>query len=262
MNNNQVKSTANSEFRQVKVSELTSTQAYQQGRMYPATVNKIIKNYDPKRIGVIQVSNRDGKYFIMDGKHRVVAIRELFGHDALVNCEIHDGMSYEDEARYLAEQNENTRRVTPEQKIHALAEAKDADCVFITKTLMKHDIVLKNFAGDGCCACSGSILRAYKSMSKNEFEEFVGILHATWGGKYKSLDRRIIGGLKKFYNTYKKEFDRKRFVRVVGDTTPESILRFGQSAVAADQDGKYASVMLNIYNHNLRQSANRLEYKF
>lgn len=257
--------TAKNEFRQLAVKNLICNQSYQTCRFYPSTITKIVKNFQPNKVRVIQVSFRDGKYYVIDGKHRVTAISQLFGQDALVPCEIFDGMTYEDEARYAAEQDENKRNVAPDQKIFMMAEAGDDDSKFILRTLKNNNLFIGNTDNinsqkNNYITCAGKLIRIYKSMAKQEFEEYIKILFAAWGGAKRSLDGKVIGGLAKFYNTYKKKFIRKRLVSVLNDTTPDRIIREGNSAVASDRDGQYASVILNIYNKNLKE--NRLPYKF
>ena len=66
----------------------------------------IVKNFDPAKLGVLVVSHRaDGTYAVLDGQHRLAALRRL-GYDA-ANCIVLEGMTIRQEADYFRRQNEN-----------------------------------------------------------------------------------------------------------------------------------------------------------
>ena len=61
----------------------------------------IVKNFDPAKLGVLVVSHRaDGTYAVLDGQHRLAALRRL-GYDA-ANCIVLEGMTIRQEADYFA----------------------------------------------------------------------------------------------------------------------------------------------------------------
>ena len=73
----------------------------------------IVKNFDPAKLGVLVVSHRaDGTYAVLDGQHRLTALRRL-GYDA-ANCIVLEGMTIRQEADYFRRQNENKQ--SPHQR--------------------------------------------------------------------------------------------------------------------------------------------------
>ena len=63
-------------LREIYLSRLTSGLNYQRV-VSEATVQKLIKTWDPRFLDPNVVSYRDGKYYVIDGQHRVVAIRRM-----------------------------------------------------------------------------------------------------------------------------------------------------------------------------------------
>lgn len=61
-------------------------------------VDRIIKNFDPERLGVPTVNKRDGEVYIVDGQHRVQAVREMGWEDQQLQCTVYDGLTEEQEA--------------------------------------------------------------------------------------------------------------------------------------------------------------------
>ena len=84
--------------------DLISSQKYQRD-IDQKEVAYIVSNFNPHKFGIIKVSFRDGKYYVYDGQHRIAAFKVLNGNqDGFVKCEVHYGLTYEDEAKYFAEQ--------------------------------------------------------------------------------------------------------------------------------------------------------------
>ena len=65
-----------------------------------ARVKRIADNFDPARVGVLLLSKRGShSYAIVDGQHRLCAMRQIGVQDAV--CIVVVGMTYEDEANYF-----------------------------------------------------------------------------------------------------------------------------------------------------------------
>lgn len=79
-----------------------------QGSLQVKRVNNIVQNFDAKFVGTIVVSKREsGEYFVMDGFHRSTALKRLNIEDAF--CEIHEGLTLEDEAQYYLAYNKHRK---------------------------------------------------------------------------------------------------------------------------------------------------------
>ena len=66
----------------------------------PARVNKLQAEFDPEMFGVPVVSFRDGHYYIIDGQHRIAALKLWLGNweNQSVTCRIYTGLSEQEEA--------------------------------------------------------------------------------------------------------------------------------------------------------------------
>lgn len=85
-------------YRKIKPSEMTIDRRYQ-ADLNEYRVERIAKSFDPSRLGVIIVSIRpNGETVVIDGQHRVFALGELNLNHEPVMCEVHEGLTLEDEA--------------------------------------------------------------------------------------------------------------------------------------------------------------------
>jgi hypothetical protein len=88
-----------------------------------AQVQRIVNNFNEAKLGMPVVSARDGQYFIVDGTHRVAALRRLGFESAMFI--VLQGLTYQQEADYFRRQNENTRGLTLYTRFKAGLESGD-----------------------------------------------------------------------------------------------------------------------------------------
>jgi hypothetical protein len=92
--------TRNRELKWVRLGSMrVSPQA--QRELKQARVDHLVSVFDPDQLGNPEVSYRDGHYYIMDGQHRVAAVKEWFGkgwEDQHIQCWVASGLSEQEEA--------------------------------------------------------------------------------------------------------------------------------------------------------------------
>ena len=76
-----------------------------------ARVDHLAASFDLEQIGVPTVSSREGSYWIIDGQHRMEALRSCGFHDEAVQCWVYEGLTSEMEAELFLKLN-NTLPVT------------------------------------------------------------------------------------------------------------------------------------------------------
>ena len=92
-------------------------------------VNRLIREWDDRLLDPLVVSFRDGKFNVVDGQHRVAAMRKMNGgKEVMVPCIIYSGLTYEQEADLCYKLDKAKKRLTLAQATNALAESgTDAD---------------------------------------------------------------------------------------------------------------------------------------
>lgn len=112
-----------------------------QGSLQVKRVNNIVNNFDSKFIGTIIVSKRpSGEFFVMDGFHRSTALKKLNIEE--VFCEIHEGLTLEDEAQYYLAYNKHRKnpRAVDDYKVSITAGVKEV--IDLENILRELDIVV------------------------------------------------------------------------------------------------------------------------
>lgn len=84
--------------------------AYQRARM-SSWAKAIARDFDPDRLDPLRVSRRKDGDYVIDGQHRLIAVRDMLGwHDQNVPCEVHHGLTFDQEIKIFAGQTSTGRK--------------------------------------------------------------------------------------------------------------------------------------------------------
>ena len=232
----------------------------------------IVKNFDPAKLGVLVVSHReDGTYAVLDGQHRLTALRRL-GYDA-ANCIVLEGMTIQQEADYFRRQNENKQSLRINDTFNASLWAEDAESLRIKELMDKYGF-RHGKSGQPMCICAiGALQRILRRFGDRTLELTLACIAATWPHDSTILRCEMLAGLGEFWRRYGEKLTVAQFEarmrkhlpmemyqearrRTQGKTTPATAfnktIRFTMCAV-------YVSA----YNKQLRtNSPNRLELEW
>ena len=232
----------------------------------------IVKNFDPAKLGVLVVSHReDGTYAVLDGQHRLTALRRL-GYDA-ANCIVLEGMTIQQEADYFRRQNENKQSLRINDTFNASLWAEDAESLRIKELMDKYGF-RHGKSGQPMCICAiGALQHILRRFGDRTLELTLACIAATWPHDSTILRGEMLAGLGEFWRRYGEKLTVAQFEarmrkhlpmemyqearrRTQGKTTPATAfnktIRFTMCAV-------YVSA----YNKQLRtNSPNRLELEW
>lgn len=187
-------------------SELTIVFAVQREAI-DAWVRSLSRQFDIEAIGDIHVSKRsDGTLAVVDGQHRILALRQLGYDDLGVWCHVYEDKTPEEECDLFLKLN-NRRNVTAADKFRIGVGAGLEDCVAINSLLRERGLAVTGEAqriGASPISCAAT-LRSYWSKAQRERtgpQALAGALDvalAAWGPEGDSLHQSIIGGLSELF---------------------------------------------------------------
>lgn len=242
--------------------DLVSSQPYQRD-IDQKEVAYLVSNFDPHKFGVIKVSYRDGVYYVFDGQHRITAFKIVNGNrDGFVRCEVHYGLTYEDEARYFADQYLGAKKVDIVYRWRALFEAKEEPVYTIVTSVRAVGIEVKFTKSK-----AANRIIAFKQLNdmwnKAKSEETLRILtllKKTWETDINGFDGNIILGMREFFLTYSEEIVDETFVKQMKKVSPAIIVTEGRKDMLSKDGLNFAKVIWSKYNNGLKTK--RLDYKF
>lgn len=126
-------------LRSLPTSRLTSGLAYQRP-VNERVVNLLIRDWDEQLLEPLIVSFRDGRFNLVDGQHRVIALRRKNGgSDVMVLCRVYSGLTYEQEAELCFKLDKAKKRLSMAQSVNALLEAGTDPTIKQINRLLKYE---------------------------------------------------------------------------------------------------------------------------
>ncbi|WP_099205626.1 DUF6551 family protein [Scatolibacter rhodanostii] len=255
------------ERKQLPTGILFSGQPYQR-KVKTARVKQIIDEFDPKLLDEVIVSFRDGRYNVVDGQHRIAALKLMNGGtDIMVNCKIANGLTYEQEADLYERLDASKKKLNLADKTRAKSEARnDPDILEIHRILSSYGIrwsfaAAGNGSANNKIISARAVINAYKLLGGTGFERMVKLLKQTWKGDKDSLNAYILSGVALFVKTYESDFKDSIFVKKLSRVQPQEIVSLGRTDISTrDAALKFARVIRNKYNGQSKE--NTLSYKF
>lgn len=257
-----------------------------QRRLQKWRARKIGREWDMNQFSRPVLSKREGgKYVVIDGQHRIEAIRSLYGDvNVKVECDVFDGLSYIEEADIFSKKNTNSKKLNPGEKYHALLEAGDRYAVWFEETAkgygfetLNDDNVQSNAPNRILVSLLMEAMRSDRAKqgrswdrSKVLLERMMLIIASAWlrdDGRTEQVPNYVFVGMNRFViATMQKEdaggrVDLDRVVSILAATTPDNLLRDGRQVSGAldiDLARAIATVIIRRYNKRLADR-NRLD---
>lgn len=172
-----------------------------QRKVEHSRVKRMTGNFLPKAVGVILVSYRDGKYWCVDGQHRLEAMK-LKGYKEAY-CTVLTDLDYLEECLYFTILNTGSSKLLYNQVFHGLIEGKNAEALALTEMFKKYRFDYnKNSANkfDNTIGCVKKFVDMKNEYGMYMVEKVLRILRNAWYGDKDSLAAAIVEGLKTFLN--------------------------------------------------------------
>jgi len=166
-----------------------------------ARVNSIAQSFDEAKLGTLTVSHRDGRYFVIDGQHRLSALRALqYTHAA---CEILTGLTHEQEAEYFRTQGVDKRALRPLDLFKAGIIAEDWNCLMIDGIVKDNHFQIgfayTDFNQIGAVQALFTIVDDY---GHEVLDDTLCLIANTWDGLHKAVCGESLLGVAAFISKY------------------------------------------------------------
>ncbi|MCL2342466.1 MAG: ParB N-terminal domain-containing protein [Firmicutes bacterium] len=229
----------------------------------PTQVANIVKRFDEAKLGTLTISERDGQLHIIDGAHRARALRTLGFTHAL--CVVLSGLTYEQEASYFRNQNQDRRPLTQADLFKAGLASGDEQCVKIHKIIEANGFEIgmsgRNFFKIAAINALYAIAEEYGYAA---LDDTLCLIATTWSGIERASQRECLLGVAEFIHQYGMvdfaERMRDKFSVIWYDYT--EAMRVQGSIGSSTSSRKFCHVLVEHYNRGLNpNSKKRLKWE-
>jgi Family of unknown function (DUF6551) len=158
----------------------------------PQHTEALAADFDLEAIGFPVVSHRGGSYYILDGQHRIAALKLIGYGDQKVQCECYEGLTEEDEARLFLRRSKVKAIPLIEKYKIGLTARLDRECD-MDRTLKTNGFTVSQNHGDHTISCVGSLYKIYDRAGAGTMAWSVRVAYNAFGED--GLEGRLLEGL-------------------------------------------------------------------
>lgn len=241
-----------------------------QRRLDYSRARRIADSFDSRLLGTLLISHRHGQYFIVDGQHRLVALRIRGIADA--PCVVMTGLTDQKEAELFREYNMQRKPLDRSDLLAAKLAAYDKAAIDMVERIQK--------AGFTCSTrpqpakhrnrinitAVAAVERAYKQLRGETFTEMMELIADVWPQNKEAVCASMLNGLSCFVNTYKDDgLDYCLLRDVLEETTPFKVMAKANTLCESVNNRNLrtpiAQTILKMYNSSASSVGKKLKIK-
>jgi hypothetical protein len=242
----------------VKISDLTIDYTYQRQPIMKK-VNKIAKSFDPDILGVIICSMReDGSIAVIDGSHRVHALRMKGLNDSTVNALVYFSLTIQEEAKIFAMLNQEHTKPNTTDIFKAGIVSGDEETIAISKILNSLGLIIGVGPGDNKVRAISTIRRVYRNAGEKVLRDTLYTIKSAYGDSSSTMRDVLISAVAIVYNRYGAKVEVSRMITTLQKFGNPNTLIANAKSIGVNASSVTASalpfVIVNGYNQRLTKN--------
>lgn len=167
-------------------------------------VDYLAANFDLESIGYPTLNQRaDGHWYIIDGQHRVAALRQIGWGDQQIQCQTYVGLSVADEAATFLRLNNNLRVSAFSKFVVAVTSGDPVSCD-IDRVVRAQGLVIANTGVEGGIRAVSALAKVYDRGGAEALARTLRIIRDAFGDP--GLDGTVIEGIGLLVTRYENKF--------------------------------------------------------
>lgn len=242
----------------IPIKSLSVVWAVAQREFNERHASKIAAAFDPDLFDdlVVTLPNGDGIYHVVDGQHRMAAIRSLYGEEEKVPCRIVDAKDPARAAAIFDKINTGRRLPTSIEKFRVRVTAGAETEVAINRAVVQLGCRIEHSDGPNSIRAPAALLNVHNAFGLQVLNDTLATIRTTWRDDKGAWEGPVIEGFGSLIGEHRGHLDWKRIrERTAANYTPGRLL--GQAK--ADKEalgGRLADgvrrVLIRNYNQGLR----------
>lgn len=179
-----------------------------------ARVDYLAANFDPDEIGYFTVNFRDGHYWVMDGQHRMEALKAIGYGDQQVECDVYEGLTVEEEAEKFLKLSD-TLTISAFDKFQKGVVAGRPVEVAINRVVLDCGCAVSRTRTTGAIKAVGTLRKVYARGGDEVLGRTLKLILAAYGDA--GLDAAVMDGIGHLCQRYNGSLDDERAVKQLGN---------------------------------------------
>ncbi len=182
--------------------------------------------FDVSLLGVIEVADRgDGRFAVLEGQHRFRAALAAKGADHHMVCQVHTGLSVEDEARLFYEIDRRRKALSPWDKWKARRSSGDETVIDVEAVVAEAGMRVHMTAAPGSIRSTASLERLYADGGRPLLTSVLAITGQAYGDQQDAYDGHLLLALGEILRAYRPgtELDTNRLADALSAVMPRQL---------------------------------------
>jgi hypothetical protein len=217
--------------------------------------DRLAADLDLNKLGYPIINHRDGNYWVLDGQHRLYALKQFgFGDKDALDCEVYEDLSDAEMAEIFLGRND-AKPVPLYDKFHVACTAGRKRERDIQRAVEANGQKIARNKEDGISAV-GALATVYDRSGDVVLGQVVRTINLGFNGDPMAFDRAVIEGLGLVFNRYNGHTNEKQLGAKLGELRQgaRELLRKAEAIRVRTGNQKkqcVAAAVVDIYNKNL-----------
>jgi hypothetical protein len=227
----------------------------------PAWGAYLAANLRIEELGIPVVNKRDGHFWIIDGQHRVHALKEngFTKDDDQLDCEVYEGLTDEEAAAVFDGRN-TSKPVAPLDRFLVRCTRGNDRENDIRRVVESNGLAIGRDKTDGKITCVGALGKAYDLAGPVCLGQTLRTLNRAFGGDAHAFDGQLLVGLAMDFNRYNGRTKEPEMVKALSEFPHgvRGILRKAEAQRQKTGNQKtqcIAATIVEIYNKRVNGAA-------
>jgi hypothetical protein len=176
-----------------------------------AQAERYAADFDLEALGYPVLNCRDGVYYIVDGQHRIAALKLIGWGDQQVQCETYFDLTEAQEADLFLRRDER-RAINAFDKFRIALVAGREPEVDIERTVLINGLTISNNRDDGCISAVTSLRKVYTAHGPVLLGRVLRIIRDAYDANRRAFDAPTLSGVALFCARYDGAIDEARVV--------------------------------------------------
>jgi len=185
----------------------------------PGRVDYLVKNFDEQMFGYPVVNWRDGVYWIIDGQHRLVCARHVYGIEdqdrkQTIECVVYENLTDQEMAEMFDRMNDRLS-VHPFDKFKVRCTAERQRETSILRTVESQGLKVSQQRVKGAVGAVNALGRVYDRAGDVVLGQALRTIRDAYDSDHAAFDRALIEGIGLVFNRYNGRTDEKRLAEAL-----------------------------------------------
>jgi hypothetical protein len=248
-----------SKIRPVPIAEMRVPPALVTQRPFiKAHADELSANLELEKLGYPVINWRDGIYWILDGQHRIHALKENGFGDERLDCEVYENLTDAEMADVFLGRDKR-KAVNPYAKFHIACTAEHPVETSVRRVVESNHLKIGQTKEPSTVGCVSTLISAHESAGPVVLGQSLRSIRDGFGADSLAFDGQIIKGVVLVFNRYNGKTDEKRMADCLSRVQhgARGLLRRAESQRERTGNQKaqcVAATIVDIYNKGLHKN--------